>query len=89
MPGEIGEQISHRTSSYAAKDQALDSAGFSLDYLAGKDVRDAFPDDGLPMDPAVLYHRGTLCLSISATAGNGCRRRRTTAPFNTLGSLSI
>jgi len=40
MPGEYGENISHKTSSYAAKDQPLESEGFSLDYISGKDVRD-------------------------------------------------
>lgn len=40
MPGEYGEQISHKTSSYAARSENAESEGFSLDFLAGKDVRD-------------------------------------------------
>ena len=40
MPGEYGEKISHKTSSYAKKDESLESEGFTLDYLGGKDVRD-------------------------------------------------
>jgi N-acetyl sugar amidotransferase len=41
MPGEYGEKISHKTSSYSAG-AVDDSAGFSLDYIGGRDVRDIF-----------------------------------------------
>jgi hypothetical protein len=39
MPGEYGEQISHKTSNYAAGQDA-ESEGFQLDYYRGRDVRD-------------------------------------------------
>lgn len=42
MPGEYGEKISHKTSSYASADQEVESDGFSLDYMGGRDVRDVF-----------------------------------------------
>ena len=42
MPGEYGENISHRTSSYASGSKEGEGEGFSLDYLAGSDVRDVF-----------------------------------------------
>lgn len=42
MPGEYGEKISHKTSSYAAKDAEVESEGFSLDYLGGRDIKDVF-----------------------------------------------
>ena len=42
MPGEYGEKISHKTSSYASSDQKVESDGFTLDYLGGKDILDAF-----------------------------------------------
>lgn len=40
MPGEYGEQISHKTSSYAAAGEAAESEGFKLDYFGGRDIRD-------------------------------------------------
>src|SRR5690606_31279109 len=40
MPGEYGEQISHKTSSYAAAGSDAESEGFQLDYYRGRDVRD-------------------------------------------------
>lgn len=40
MPGEYGEKISHKTSSYAKTGQEAESEGFSLDYTAGRDERD-------------------------------------------------
>ena len=40
MPGEYGEKISHKTSSYAADAESAESEGFSLDYIGGRDVRD-------------------------------------------------
>jgi len=39
MPGEYGEKISHKTSSYT-RTATEESEGFSLDYLQGKDIRD-------------------------------------------------
>jgi len=39
MPGEYGEKISHKTSSYN-RTATEESEGFSLDYLQGKDIRD-------------------------------------------------
>lgn len=42
MPGEYGEKISHKTSSYAAATEGGEGEGFSLDYLGGRDVRDIF-----------------------------------------------
>lgn len=40
MPGEYGEKISHKTSSYAGGEAAAESEGFQLDYYRGRDVRD-------------------------------------------------
>jgi hypothetical protein len=42
MPGEYGEKISHKTSNYAGNAAGLESEGYSLDYFAGRDVRDIF-----------------------------------------------
>jgi len=42
MPGEYGEKISHKTSSYASGDNVAESEGFSLDYIEGKNVRDIY-----------------------------------------------
>lgn len=42
MPGEYGEKISHKTSSYSDRAVGEESQGFSLDYILGKDVRDVF-----------------------------------------------
>lgn len=64
MPGEYGEKISHKTSSYAAKNDAVESEGYSLDFLAGKDVRDvflggkqigAYLDEGVPLVDLMSY----------------------------------
>ena len=64
MPGEYGEKISHNTSSYASKGEEVESEGFSLDYLAGKNVRDvflggkeigAYLDDGIPLVDLMGY----------------------------------
>ena len=41
MPGEYGEKISHKTSSYAGASDVAESEGFSLDYLGGRDIRGA------------------------------------------------
>lgn len=40
MPGEYGEKISHKTSSYASAGSEKESEGFALDYYGGADVRD-------------------------------------------------
>ena len=40
MPGEYGEQISHKTASYAAAGDTAESEGFSMDFIGGRDVRD-------------------------------------------------
>ena len=40
MPGEYGEKISHKTSSYASKKTSVESEGYSLDYIGNKDQRD-------------------------------------------------
>ena len=42
MPGEYGEPVSHKSSSYSAKKEDAESEGYSLDYLGGKDVRDVY-----------------------------------------------
>lgn len=64
MPGEYGEQISHNTSNYAASPEKTESEGFQLDYLAGKDVRDAYlggksvgeyMDEGVPLAELKSY----------------------------------
>jgi N-acetyl sugar amidotransferase len=64
MPGEYGEQISHKTSSYAGKDQNAESEGFALDYVSKMDFRDiylggkqmgAYLDDGVPKVDLMSY----------------------------------
>jgi len=42
MPGEYGEKISHKTSNYATGAEDGEGAGFSMDYVGGRDVRDIF-----------------------------------------------
>jgi N-acetyl sugar amidotransferase len=58
MPGEYGEQISHKTSSYAAGKDEAESEGFTLDYFGDRDLRDVllggkpigeYLDDGVPL----------------------------------------
>ncbi len=58
MPGEYGEQISHKTSSYAGGGAAAESEGFQLDYYRGRDLRDMllggksigeYLEDGVPL----------------------------------------
>jgi N-acetyl sugar amidotransferase len=62
MPGEYGEQISHKTSSYAAGE--AESEGFQLDYYRGREVRDMllggkpigeYLEDGVPMADLKSY----------------------------------
>ena len=57
MPGEYGENISHKTSSYAKTQGEAEAEGYSLDYTTGKDVRDVllggksigeYLDEGMP-----------------------------------------
>lgn len=64
MPGEYGEQISHKTSSYAGKDQNAESEGFALDYVSKMDFRDiylggkqmgAYLDDGVSKVDLMSY----------------------------------
>ncbi len=64
MPGEYGEKISHKTSSYAKRDQSVESEGFTLDYLSGKDIRDVYLggkqiqhylDEGIPLVDLMSY----------------------------------
>ncbi len=42
MPGEYGENISHKTSSYAKQGESVESEGYTLDYVVGKDIRDIY-----------------------------------------------
>lgn len=42
MPGEYGEPVSHKSSSYAKKGDNVESEGYSLDYVEGKDIRDIY-----------------------------------------------
>ena len=64
MPGEYGEKISHKTSSYAAASDGAESEGFSMDYIGGRDVRDIFLggkligeylDEGVPLADLKSY----------------------------------
>ena len=40
MPGEYGEPVSHRTTGYSQASEQTESEGYSLDYFAGKDIRE-------------------------------------------------
>src|SRR4029078_4587583 len=64
MPGEYGEQISHKTSSYAGGESEAESEVFQLDYYRGRDVRDMllggkaigeYLDEGVPMADLKSY----------------------------------
>ena len=64
MPGEYGEKISHKTSSYAAASEGAESEGFSMDYIGGRDVRDIYLggkligeylDEGVPLADLKSY----------------------------------
>jgi N-acetyl sugar amidotransferase len=66
MPGEYGEQISHKSSGYAsaADTKAGDGNGFSLDFHRGQDVRDmllggksvgAYVEDGVELADLMSY----------------------------------
>ncbi len=64
MPGEYGEMISHKTSSYANGRSMVESEGFTLDYVGGRDVRDiylggkqigAYLDEGVELVDLMTY----------------------------------
>ena len=64
MPGEYGEQISHKTSNYAVKEEDVESEGFTIDYLGGRDLRDVllggkpvgeYLDDGIALADLKSY----------------------------------
>ena len=64
MPGEYGENISHKTSSYAKTQGEAEAEGYSLDYTTGKDVRDVllggksigeYLDEGIPLVELMSY----------------------------------
>ena len=64
MPGEYGENISHKTSSYAKTQGEAEAEGYSLDYTTGKDVRDVllggksigeYLDEGMPLVELMSY----------------------------------
>lgn len=64
MPGEYGEKISHKTSSYSKKHDSAESEGFTLDYLGGKDIRNVllggrqighYLEDGVPLVDLMSY----------------------------------
>ncbi|NCP19531.1 MAG: N-acetyl sugar amidotransferase [Erythrobacter sp.] len=64
MPGEYGEQVSHKTSNYAGGDGEAESEGFQLDYYRGRDVRDMllggkpigeYVDEGIPLADLKSY----------------------------------
>lgn len=40
MPGEYGEKISHKTSSYGDSNTPPESEGYTLDYIGNRDIRD-------------------------------------------------
>ena len=58
MPGEYGEKISHKTSSFAAPGSNSESDGYKLDPVSGTDLRDVqlggksvgeYLEDGIPL----------------------------------------
>ena len=64
MPGEYGEKISHKTSSYSKKHDPVESEGFTLNYLGGKDIRNVllggkqiehYLEDGVPLADLMSY----------------------------------
>jgi len=64
MPGEYGEQVSHKTSSYAGGGSDVESEGFQLDYYRGREVRDMllggkpigeYVDEGIPLADLKSY----------------------------------
>ena len=64
MPGEYGEQVSHKTSNYAGGADEAESEGFQLDYYRGRDVRDMllggkpigeYVDEGVPLADLKSY----------------------------------
>lgn len=64
MPGEYGEKVSHKSSSYASIGSKKESEGFTLDYYGGSDVRDMmlggvsvgeYQDQGVPLNDLQGY----------------------------------
>lgn len=64
MPGEYGEQVSHKTSSYAGGGSDVESEGFQLDYYRGREVRDMllggkpigeYVEEGIPLADLKSY----------------------------------
>lgn len=58
MPGEYGEQISHKTTGYSADRETAESEGYTLDPIGDLDLRDVllggkpvgeYLDDGVPL----------------------------------------
>lgn len=58
MPGEYGEQISHKTKGYAADRESAESEGYTLDPIGNLDLRDVllggkpvgeYLDEGVPL----------------------------------------
>lgn len=58
MPGEYGEQVSHKTSGYASEGENAESEGYTLDPLQDMDLRDVllggkavgeYLDEGVPL----------------------------------------
>lgn len=81
MPGEYGEKISHKTSSYAKKDESVESEGFTLDYLGGKEIGQ-YLDEGIALVDLMstclwiqrFSTRRVLIPNISATTKSGFRK---------------
>jgi N-acetyl sugar amidotransferase len=64
MPGEYGEKVSHKTSSYATKAEDVESEGYKLDFFNGRDVRDVllggkpigeYMDEGVALADLMSY----------------------------------
>ena len=64
MPGEYGEKISHKTSSYASGTAEAESEGYTLDFFGGRDLRDVllggkpigeYLDEGVPLADLKSY----------------------------------
>ncbi|MDB2582743.1 N-acetyl sugar amidotransferase [Gammaproteobacteria bacterium] len=76
MPGEYGEKVSHKTSSYAKAEKTSETEGYSLDYIGETDVKDIllggkkvgeYLQEGVPMVDLMSY----LPQSPSALEENG------------------
>lgn len=64
MPGDYGEQVSHKTSSYAGSETVAESEGFQLDYYRGREERDMllggktigeYVDEGVALADLKIY----------------------------------